>query len=358
MSWFLIPAQPENVVRSLSNPVALEDLRPFLGDAESERLATLGDGEIRCWAMTGGTKAQFKKLSAGDHVLFSESGTGQFNYFAEVTDKVTSKALGDHLWPIKPRKSAKSSEQKSWEFIYFLKHLRPIEINKSMLMGLLGHEGDAVSGARQLKAEKLAGFEAVHGSLLQWLRTNAKLDLETPPPPPAIVEPEPPVPPTPQFTLGKDYIAAPLRPTLDVRERKFTYNAEEAERGAQAHNDTQDALAAFLRARGLVPRLPAPSEPQFDLAWMVGETVFIAEIKSTTEGNEEDQLRLGLGQVLRYWDLIADESTRVVAVLVPEGEPRARRWRELCERLGVRLAWPGEFERVFAPASGDIKASE
>ena len=43
------------------------------------------------------------------------------------------------------------------------------------------------------------------------------------------------------------------------------------------------------------PLLP---EPNFDLAWQRDETVFVAVVKSTTASNEEEQLRLGLGQVL------------------------------------------------------------
>jgi hypothetical protein len=358
MSWFLIPAQTENIVRSLSNPVAPEEVRQFLGDAESKRLALLGDGKIRCWAMTDGTKSQFDKMNPGDHVLFSEKGTKKFNYFAEVTAKVTSEELGDYLWPIKPRKSAGSSEDKSWQFIYFLKDLRSIDVDKSRLVVLLGHdEKDAVAASRKLDADKLATFEAAHGPLLQWLRTNAKLEL---PIPPARIfstkKPEPSAPLAPQHTIGNDYVAAVVRPTVDLREQTFTYNTEDVERGRQGHVDTQNALASFLGERGIVPRRPATGEPSFDLAWMVGDTVFVAEVKSTTDDNEEHQLRLGLGQVLRYWDQIAVDGRHVVAVLVPERDPRTPGWPELCARLGVLIAWPGKFERVLVPARGAVKA--
>lgn len=360
MSWFLIPAQPENIARSLKNPVALADVRQFLGDAESKRLAALADGEIRCWAMTDGTKSQFDKMEAGDHVLLSEKGTKKFNYFAEVTAKVTSKDLGDHLWPIKPRKTASSSEEKSWQFIYFLKDLRSIDVDKSRLVVLLGHdEKDAVAASRRLDPEKLTTFEAAHGPLLQWLRTNAKLELQTPPALAPITEkPVALASLAPRRTIGNDYVAAVVRPTVDVREQTFTYNTEDVERGRQGHVDTQNSLASFLRARGLIPRRPATGEPNFDLAWMVGETVFVAEVKSTTEDNEEHQLRLGLGQVLRYWHQIANKSTRVVPVLVPERKPETLGWSDLCAELGVLIAWPGEFDRVLVPAKGDIKVPD
>ena len=48
----------------------------------------------------------------------------------------------------------------------------------------------------------------------------------------------------------------------------------------------------------------------------------MAEIKSITADNEEEQLRLGLGQVLRYRQrLLALGHECVVAVLVPERQP-------------------------------------
>ena len=36
------------------------------------------------------------------------------------------------------------------------------------------------------------------------------------------------------------------------------------------------------------------------MAWQKDGTVFVAEVKSITAENEEHQLRVGLGQVLRY----------------------------------------------------------
>jgi hypothetical protein len=75
----------------------------------------------------------------------------------------------------------------------------------------------------------------------------------------------------------------------------------------------------------------------------------VAEVKSITADNEEAQLRLGLGQVLRYRRrLSALGHDRVVAVLVPERQPCDPSWRELCQDLGVVLLCRNELER--APA--------
>lgn len=52
-----------------------------------------------------------------------------------------------------------------------------------------------------------------------------------------------------------------------------------------------------------------------------GETYWVAEVKSTTNENEEKQLRLGLGQVLRYHH-VSNQSRKTRAVLVAEGTTR------------------------------------
>ncbi len=75
----------------------------------------------------------------------------------------------------------------------------------------------------------------------------------------------------------------------------------------------------------------------------------MAEVKSITAENEEHQLRLGPGQVLRYRQrLAALGHDPVVAVLVPERQPRDPSWRELCQDLEVVLLCRNELKR--APA--------
>jgi hypothetical protein len=75
--------------------------------------------------------------------------------------------------------------------------------------------------------------------------------------------------------------------------------------------------------------------------------LWVAEVKSLTAANEDNQLRLGLGQVLDYrcqyeamkrWELVS-------AVLVVERVPSELRWEAVCEAVGVTLAWPSKLAR-------------
>jgi hypothetical protein len=119
-------------------------------------------------------------------------------------------------------------------------------------------------------------------------------------------------------------------------------------RALASHARTQDALADAVTAAGFVPRSPVPGEPVFDIAWEDGDTIVVAEIKSLTERNEEKQLRLALGQVLRYAHLLGVKDRPVRRVIAVEWEPSDASWTGLCAALGVALAWPDTFGKLFA----------
>ena len=116
----------------------------------------------------------------------------------------------------------------------------------------------------------------------------------------------------------------------------FETDPDKVDRGNQGHADTQDALAQFLSDHGIEPLAPAVDDPEYDLAWDHDDRIHVAEVKSMTDANEEKQLRLGLGQVLRYRQRLAERHRSVVAVLVAEREPHDLSWRSLCSELRVR----------------------
>jgi hypothetical protein len=146
--------------------------------------------------------------------------------------------------------------------------------------------------------------------------------------------------------LGVPYRQVPVTGLSGSRD-PFSVDPALVERGLRGHTETQNELASVLSNAGIEPRRGLRPGPDFDLAWQKDGTVFVAEVKSITAQNEEHQLRLGLGQVLRYRQrLSALGHDRVVAVLVPERQPRDPSWRELCQELGVVLLCRNELERA------------
>ena len=146
--------------------------------------------------------------------------------------------------------------------------------------------------------------------------------------------------------LGAPYCQVPATVLSGSRDL-FSVDPALVERGLRGHTDTQNELASVLNNAGIEPRRGLPPGPNFDLAWQKDGIVFVAEVKSITADNEEHQLRVGLGQVLRYRQhLLALGHDRVVAVLVPERQPHDPSWRKLCQDLGVVLLCRNEFERA------------
>jgi hypothetical protein len=160
----------------------------------------------------------------------------------------------------------------------------------------------------------------------------------------------------------RELIHSPARPRVDpVRfGRRFRKANEEAAplppapgsadpdktiRGVRAHARTLNALAAHLECFGIQPlEVDQHDLPQFDLAWIIKDHLFVAEVKSITEENEGHQLRLGLGQLLFYCHLLRHQALRIIPVLVPEREPFEPEWASLCQSYGIKLIFPPNFE--------------
>ena len=127
----------------------------------------------------------------------------------------------------------------------------------------------------------------------------------------------------------------------------FSRDPALVERSLRSHAATQNALAEFVERQGLEPRSPRPEEPNYDLAWIRHDEVFVAEVKSIHAANEERQLRLALGQVLRYRQrLRRGSSGTVVPVIATSGRPADASWESLCSGLGVMLVWPEHFDSL------------
>jgi hypothetical protein len=149
-------------------------------------------------------------------------------------------------------------------------------------------------------------------------------------------------------TIGDQYRLADELAVQSDRD-PFSIDPALVERGVRGHATTQNGLARYLTSLTIEPRSSRPDEPNFDLAWQTDAGVFVAEVKSITATNEEKQLRLGLGQVLRYAHQLGGGPS-VTPVLVVERCPRDSSWVSLCERLGVILLWPEMFIKLISPS--------
>ncbi|MDQ5823898.1 MAG: hypothetical protein M3441_06745 [Chloroflexota bacterium] len=147
-------------------------------------------------------------------------------------------------------------------------------------------------------------------------------------------------------SIGVSYRRANEEISISERD-PFQVDPALVERANRGHAATQNMLAQYLSGKGIEPLSPKPADPNFDLAWLHDGIVFVAEVKSITPENEERQLRLGLGQLLRYRYLLAKTGRSVKAVLMLERKPEDQGWTELCEQEGIILAWPDRLDEVW-----------
>ncbi len=162
-----------------------------------------------------------------------------------------------------------------------------------------------------------------------------------------LARPDPaPLPPVQPSRLGVSYRKAP-RTTVKKDTEPWSRDPGLVDRALRSHAETQEDLSEALRAAGLTPRSPSPGEPDYDIAWETDEARLVGEVKSLTARNEEKQLRLGLGQVLRYANLLSASTAKpVIPVMALEREPSDHRWLQLCDALGVRVGWVGSWSSV------------
>ena len=132
------------------------------------------------------------------------------------------------------------------------------------------------------------------------------------------------------------------------------YNA--LERAVRSHALIQNAVAAAAAASGLQPWSPSAAGPAFDIAVSSDDgRVFVVEVKSATPENLELQLRIGLGQVLRYAHQLRSHAQVVIPAIAIELCPD-QSWVELLTELGVGLLVDGSIPSDLARFTRDYPA--
>jgi hypothetical protein len=153
--------------------------------------------------------------------------------------------------------------------------------------------------------------------------------------------------------VGEPYVGDGTATKATPRD-PFEVDPDRVDRGNLAHAQTVHALATHLAALNIGSLVPTEGVPEYDLAWNIDGLVWVAEVKSITPANEEKQLRLGLGQVLRYRHLLEKGGHRVRAVLVAERQPSDPSWETTCAGVGVLLTWPSAFGAHLERRDGTV----
>lgn len=161
------------------------------------------------------------------------------------------------------------------------------------------------------------------------------------------------VPSTDPISYQRADESASIEPSLGLYLKDYLLQ----ERALGSHARIQNAIADAVGALGIRPLTPGPSGVQFDIAFRHGSCPFVViEVKSCTLLNQELQLRLGLGQVLRYAHQLRASYGDVLPVLATELalDPE---WREVLAHSGVELIQEPtlvtDVQRIALLSSGD-----
>ncbi|MGW3389383.1 hypothetical protein [Streptomyces cinereoruber] len=156
--------------------------------------------------------------------------------------------------------------------------------------------------------------------------------------------------PVPAATAEARILGGPLRVRRAGRRASgdLALDLSHLDKATAAHEATVGALIAHLSRQGIEACTHASGAPEFDAGWSRGEDVFVAEVKSLTGAREDQQIRLGVGQVLDYAQQLRSAFPRTVVhpVLVLEKRPSAARWTALADSVGLRLVWAPDFSGI------------
>jgi len=128
----------------------------------------------------------------------------------------------------------------------------------------------------------------------------------------------------------------------------ITVDLDARDRSTRAHQQLCNRVAKAVKDAGHEPLSPFTDGPEYDVAWMRCETLWLTEVKSVSVTSERQQIRLGLGQVLDCTTSMRSFGFDVQPVIAITGPPSSAHFETMCEEAGVILCWPDQFRSVLS----------
>ena len=142
----------KHFVDTILNPVSVAQILSQIPSEDSARLkATFGNREsIPTWGVTAGKKGvnikKWERIQSGDLALFSRGKKIFASSF--VADKIHAPKLAADLWQT-------NSDGETWEYIYFLDELAPLDVTYQTFNKIIGYKDrNVIQGFNVLDAAK------------------------------------------------------------------------------------------------------------------------------------------------------------------------------------------------------------
>lgn len=324
-----IASAREHYVNTIQNLVDLDRHRKVLGRDFSVLRGLFPSGSAALWGVTPGATglntSKWARAEVGALVLF----TGENRAYSSgvLVHKFDNPALARELWDV-------DANGLTWEHMYALDDIVSIDVPYWVLNAAAGYKPrNPFQGFLVLDPEQSQRVVSAMGTVGLSATSSPHFSAGGAPSSPR----------GGRYRRAKEKAAS--KPT-----NPFIKDPNKVDRGLIGHATTQNALADYARKKGWTPKSPSGA-PDYDVAWNVGKTTFVAEVKSMTAANEAGQVRLAIGQVLDYQQMLGSRGRPVRPVIALEKQPLDTRWEAICSRHGITLVWPEIFARLDAAAA-------
>lgn len=263
MNIFLVPGHPGNfaatILQSVPRSRILENINTEQR-AELDRAIPSGM-PIHCWAFKAGINncnvSMYNSMCVGDAVFFRPNQAGLVSHIGTVCHLLKSATLGNSIWPV--------TGPQPWEYIYFLKDLRTINLNWDEFKKKLNiSPNNALQRTMRLNTahlQALRQFGSIDGFINSFGSNPASaIPAGTPPtvirrrpdPPPIQrgTQPEPSPQPRPANTQPAQLDRVFLRKLTDLCEEIEHLKND----SGHQERDHESLVENFLKALGYAPR--------------------------------------------------------------------------------------------------------
>lgn len=115
----------------------------------------------------------------------------------------------------------------------------------------------------------------------------------------------------------------------------------------RAHNRLQEDIAEAAREAGHRVVSWSRADAAFDVGWVTDDEEFhLVEVKSLEGSKDRAQLRLGVGQLLDYWQTLQPNYLYLAVTRRPADY---QHWLEVCRGVRVDLVTPRDVPELFRP---------
>ncbi len=141
------------------------DLINFLNQEDKEKLKN--ENSLMIWGNKPKLKTQWSKMQEDDWVIFYQHGN--ISFVGKLLYKTHNKELSDNLWG---EHRSENGEMISWEYLYFLKDLKKVNISYRIMSEYAGYKGSVVQGFQPYAEKGVKRIIEEYGSIENFFFNN------------------------------------------------------------------------------------------------------------------------------------------------------------------------------------------